>query len=61
MTLFSYLSRDYLQMVIGATLGLVCFISFIEIIEILRRISNKAGPFLYLYCDDRAFKCAKHF
>ena len=49
MTLFSYLSRRYLQMVIGATLGLVCFISFIEIIEILRRISNKAPDLSSIY------------
>jgi len=49
MTLFSYLSRRYLQMVIGATLGLVCFVSFIEIIEILRRISNKAPDLSSIY------------
>ena len=57
MTLFSYLSRRYLQMVIGATLGLVCFISFMEIIsnnfneiiEILRRISNKAPDLSSIY------------
>ena len=49
MTLFSYLSRRYLQIVLIATLGLVTFISFIEIIEILRRAGNKAPDLSALY------------
>jgi len=48
-TLSGYFSRRYIQLVLTATFILVSFISFIEIIELLRRAGNKAPDISALY------------